>query len=94
MDALYFTLLSKAAEDPSCQCIVNGSPLHESVNHFKKQFLFRAIAYPCYSSNAWLVKMVKKLMYKKSRQTRPITQGKDGCRAVVAIAKNETWNDF
>lgn len=73
MDALYFTLLSKATEDSSCQCIVNGSPLHKSVNHFKKQFLFREVTFPCYSSNAWLLEAVKWLIHKRPRRTSTVT---------------------
>lgn len=62
MDALYFTVLSKAAEDADCRRIINGSPLHESVNHFKRQFLFRIAEYPIYSSNVCLLEMAKRLM--------------------------------
>ena len=61
MDALYFTVLSSAAADPTCQSIVNGDPKHASLNHFKEQFLFRAVEYPYYSSNAWLVETAKRL---------------------------------
>ena len=67
MDALYFTVLSKAAEDADCRRIINGSPLHESVNHFKRQFLFQSAEYPIYSSNVWLLEMAKRLMGKGPR---------------------------
>ena len=80
MDALYYTVLLQASADASCKRIVNGGPSHSSLNQFKEQFLFRVANYPYYSSNACLVKMVKKLMYKKSRQTILITQAKDDCR--------------
>ena len=72
MDALYFTVLSAAAETMACQRVINGSPLHESVNHYKRQFLFQAIEFPIYSSNAWLVEMAKRLKEKGRR--RPLAQ--------------------
>ena len=59
MDALYHAVLAHAAADPGCRRIVNGSPLHGSLNHFKEQFLFRTVERPWYSSTAWLVELVK-----------------------------------
>lgn len=59
VDALYFDLLSRVAADPTCQIIMNGDPRHESLNHFKEQFLFKAVKYPYYSSTAWLVELYK-----------------------------------
>lgn len=69
VDALYYAVLSRAAADPSCQRIVNGDPRHESLNHFKEQFLFRSVEYPYYSSNAWLVNTAKRLLLRKIRQS-------------------------
>lgn len=59
MDALYFDVLSRASADATCVRIVNGSPLHSSLNHYKEQFLFRAVAVPYYSSNARIVEWAK-----------------------------------
>jgi hypothetical protein len=60
VDALYYAVLSRAAADPTCHRIMNGDPRHESLNHFKEQFLFKAVEYPYYSSNVWLVEFYKK----------------------------------
>ncbi len=70
MDALYFTVLRKASENTACRCIINGSPLHESVNHFKEQFLFKHLKYPCFSSIAWLVKTAKIVFFVAARLRR------------------------
>lgn len=67
VDALYYEVLSRAATDATCQRIVNGDPRHESLNHFKAQFLFRAVEYPYYSSNAWLVNAAKRLVLGRDR---------------------------
>ena len=63
MDALYFTVLSKAAADPLCERIINGRPMHPSLNHFKEGFLFTTVEYPFYYSQAGLAEMAKRLMY-------------------------------
>lgn len=59
VDALYFDLLSRAATDTSCTKIINGDPRHDSLNHFKEQFLFRPLCFPYYSSKARLVDVYK-----------------------------------
>ena len=61
MDALYFSILSAAAADSSCERIVNGSPLHRSLNHYKEQFLFRAVSLPYYSSHAGWIELYKRV---------------------------------
>jgi hypothetical protein len=66
MDALYFAVLLEAASDPSCERIINGRPMHPSLNHFKEEFLFRAIEYPCFFSRARFTEMAKRLMYGKA----------------------------
>ncbi|MDY0149079.1 MAG: hypothetical protein RBT03_03220 [Kiritimatiellia bacterium] len=60
MDALYFDMLSRASADSTCVRIVNGSPLHPSLNHYKEQFLFRAVSVPYYSSNARMIEWAKR----------------------------------
>ena len=60
VDALYFHVLSQAADEPSCQRIVNGGVAHPSLNRFKEQFLFRPFDLPMYSSSAWLVDLYKR----------------------------------
>ena len=67
MDALYYTVLLYTAADNNCQRIVNGDPKHVSLNHFKEQFLFSAVEYPVYSSNAWVVETAKNLFFQRSR---------------------------
>ncbi len=69
VDALYFDVLSRAAGDLSCQRIMNGDPRHASLNHYKEQFLFQAVEYPYYSSNAWLVNTAKRLSFNKVHQS-------------------------
>lgn len=64
VDALYFTVLSIASEDAKCQCIVNGYPMHQSLNRFKENFLFKPTAFPVFDSCAWLVELGKKLIRK------------------------------
>ncbi|MDS4068159.1 MAG: hypothetical protein RKO24_00890 [Candidatus Competibacter sp.] len=76
VDALYYEVLSRAATDATCQRIVNGDPRHESLNHFKEQFLFRAVEYPYYSSNAWLVNAAKRLVLGRDRQSRSVLADK------------------
>ena len=73
MDALYFTVISKAADDITCEYIMNGDPRHTSLNHFKEQFLFRAVEYPFYSSNAWLVQTVKKLVVNRAKRSKSLS---------------------
>jgi hypothetical protein len=62
MDALYFTVLSRAAEDPDCNRVINGPPLHESLNKYKEQFQFCPVEIPYYSSNHRLVEVYKMLL--------------------------------
>lgn len=59
MEALYFTILEKAASDPTCKRIVNSRPMHPSLNHFKEGFLFRAVEYPFYHSNPKIEEIAK-----------------------------------
>ncbi|NCD22581.1 MAG: hypothetical protein EOL90_06550 [Spartobacteria bacterium] len=61
MDALYFTVLAAAAADSDCRLILNGRPMHPSLNHFKEQFLFAAVAFPYYSTHAGLMELGKRL---------------------------------
>lgn len=61
MDALYFTVLASAAADPVCRLVLNGRPMHPSLNHFKEQFLFAAVAFPYYSTHAGLMELGKRL---------------------------------
>ena len=68
MDALYYAILSRASADATCQWIVNGGPLHPSLNHYKEQFLFKTVELPYYSSNAWLVEILKKLAAGRGRR--------------------------
>jgi len=70
MDALYYTVLSHAAADNTCQRILNGDPRHVSLNHYKEQFLFSAVEYPVYSSNAWVVELGKNLLLHSSRSSK------------------------
>lgn len=75
MDALYFTVLSEAAADPSCRRVINGRPMHPSLNHFKEEFLFRVVEYPFYFSNAWLAETAKRVLYggSKAKGAKPAT---------------------
>lgn len=79
MDALYFTVLSHAAADPTCHRIVNGRPQHESLNHFKEHFLFRAVDVPWYSSSTWLVETAKRVvgLTGRLRRRKGEAQGED-----------------
>jgi len=61
MDALYFTVLSMAASDSSCLRVVNGRPMHASLNHYKEQFLFEGSEFPYYSTHARLVEWAKRI---------------------------------
>ena len=61
MDALYFTVLSAAAADPACTRILNGRPMHPSLNHFKEQFLFAAVDCPYFSTHAGLMEWGKRM---------------------------------
>ena len=65
VDALYYEVLSMVAADSTCQRIMNGDPRHESLNHFKEQFLFKAVGYPYFSSKAFLVELAKKILYSR-----------------------------
>jgi hypothetical protein len=62
MDALYFSVLSTASSNESCVRVVNGRPMHASLNHYKEQFLFENKEYPYYSSHARLVEWGKRLV--------------------------------
>ena len=62
MDALYFHVLSEAAATPSCLRLVNGRPMHPSLNYFKEQFLFQAVEFPVFSSSARMVELGKRLV--------------------------------
>ncbi len=72
MDALYFSVLSRAAADPACRLIINGRPQHPSLNHFKEQFLFLPGSLPFYSSSAQLVECGKRIWmgFARFRQIR------------------------
>ena len=61
MDALYFTVLSRATADPECRIVFNGRPQHPSLNHYKEQFLFKTAEFPYYSSHARMVEWGKRL---------------------------------
>lgn len=61
MDALYYTVLAAAAADPVCRLILNGRPMHPSLNHFKEQFLFAAVDFPYFSTHAGLMELGKRL---------------------------------
>ncbi|MDD4340695.1 MAG: hypothetical protein PHO14_00515 [Kiritimatiellae bacterium] len=61
MDALYFTILTDASQTPECQRVINGRPMHESLNHFKSEYLFRAVHYPYYYSHARFTEAAKKI---------------------------------
>ena len=67
MDALYFTVLSEASSDPLCDSVVNGPPMHPSLNHFKEEFLFKAVEYPYYFTNPWLQEATRELILKWNR---------------------------
>jgi hypothetical protein len=78
MDALYYTVLCRAAADDTCVKVVNGSPLHPSLNHFKEEFLFKAVNFPYYSSSAWVVEMAKRLLAFRARRARPAAGNGEG----------------
>lgn len=78
MDALYYYVLSRAAADATCHRIVNGDPRHASLNHYKEQFLFRAVEYPYYSSHAWLVETAKRLVRGRFLRSKSATGNKGG----------------
>ncbi|MGI6241171.1 MAG: hypothetical protein ACOYJW_04465 [Candidatus Omnitrophota bacterium] len=80
MDALYYMILSKAAVDTACHRIVNGGPLHPSLNYFKEQFLFRTVNYPYYSTHAWLVEKVKKWMSVLRHRSKSKSVNEDGAK--------------
>jgi len=60
VDALYFTVLEAAAKERTCELVVNGQPLHRSLDHYKEQFLFKAKQYPYFSSHAGLIELCKR----------------------------------
>ncbi len=62
VDGLNFTLLERAAADPSCRQILYGEAMHPSLNRFKEQFLFRVVELPYYSSNARLMSLARKCL--------------------------------
>jgi len=72
MDALYFTVLTRAAGDETCRLVVNGRPLHLSLNHYKEQFLFKTTEFPYYSTHARLVELGKGLSVDLVRLRRSI----------------------
>ncbi|MBX3423890.1 MAG: hypothetical protein KF752_20220 [Pirellulaceae bacterium] len=67
VDALYYSVLSQAASDPSCDLIFNGEPMHASLNQFKELYLFRAVDLPVYSSNAMLINFYKQRLLRHSQ---------------------------
>lgn len=60
IDALYYSVLSGAGKDNGCKSIVNGSPIHASLDRYKEQFLFKAKEHPYYSTNARLIEWAKR----------------------------------
>lgn len=64
MDALYYTIIEKASKDLSCEKIINGTPLHPSLNLYKEQFLFEQVSYPYYTSNYKFNQLIRKLLGK------------------------------
>jgi hypothetical protein len=65
MDGLYFSVINMAAKDLSCEKIMNGTPLHPSLNLFKEQFLFKQVTYPYFTSNYKLNQGIRKLLKKQ-----------------------------
>jgi len=59
VDALYYHILKRSSEDGSCQKIINGAPLHASLNRFKEQFLFRDTKIPYFASRPWILNIGK-----------------------------------
>lgn len=64
MDALYFKVIELAKNDKLCNRLVNGTPIHSSLNRYKEDFLFKEVKYPYYNSNQKIVNLVKKLIKK------------------------------
>lgn len=64
MDALYYSIIEEASKESTCLKIINGTPLHPSLNLYKAQFLFKEVKYPYFSSNYKMVKNIKRLMWK------------------------------
>lgn len=82
MDALYFTVLSRAAGDLTCVRVINGRSQYPSLNHYKEQFLFKAVQVPWYSSNAWLIEGAKRVLALAARLRR-LGRGALASRAVA-----------
>jgi hypothetical protein len=76
MDALYFTILDDAARKPECRRVINGRPMHPSLNHFKEEYLFRAVDYPYYYSRAGLTALAKKAWVGGRRLVQALRPGR------------------
>ncbi|MEI7935614.1 MAG: hypothetical protein WCK27_02895 [Verrucomicrobiota bacterium] len=61
-DAIYFTVLMHASRDLMCDSINHGEPMHESVNWFKQQFLFKRTVVFRFVSNEALHTAAKRLL--------------------------------
>jgi hypothetical protein len=64
MDALYYSIIEMASKESTCFKIINGTPLHPSLNIYKEQFLFKEVKYPYFSSNYKMVNSIKRLIGK------------------------------
>jgi hypothetical protein len=68
MDALYFTYISESTSNSSVRRIINGRPLHASLNRFKEQFGFQSTLNYYYSSSNLAMKAGKlALSWRRSR---------------------------
>lgn len=65
VDALYFSMIMAASQDPNCHMIMNGDPRHQSLNHYKEQFLFKPVSLPCYTSNIKVTSLIKRFFFKR-----------------------------
>lgn len=61
VDALHYTVLEAASRELTCQRIIDGRPQHQSLNHYKEQFLFKSKDYPYYSTHARLIEWAKRV---------------------------------
>lgn len=98
MDALYFTILEQASRNSACRRVINGRPMHESLNHFKTEYLFKEVEYPYYYSRARLTETAKKcwLAYRRwTRATkgRPSATAPGGTESAVSPAMESGGND-
>jgi hypothetical protein len=66
-DAIYFTVLKQAAEEKSCQRVINGGPMRDSLDRYKEQFLFRRVSVPYFTHSAWLFRLATKMISVKER---------------------------